>query len=293
MGVVSIIRQFTGEQVGPTMRRVNACPIAVLCDAPYDEAKALSDELIAAGAKVELVERGAVTSTHMAISHEANKPVLNFENIKHDALEGLLPFVCAVCISTDQQEAIQQEGDETRSLRDFTNQSATIQLVLKTLDWFVHSVSIRMTRGNPCFLICLNEENTPIFLNPDGGSGISPKIKMALSQMMSAEDCSVVLDVYNRFFVVFWTEGSDHWDYNFLKLSGTFGQDKYGNGAGLAIVGLHPKYKAPVTQSYCDGDYDTGIQILEGDIESYGGLKTLEQYWNLSSALLERSHYEL
>lgn len=63
MNVVNVIRQLTGEQVGVILRRVNACPVAVLSDASYDVAKALSEELRAVGAKVELVERGALISS--------------------------------------------------------------------------------------------------------------------------------------------------------------------------------------------------------------------------------------
>lgn len=63
MGVANAIRQFTGEQVGVVMRKVNACPNAVLRDAPKEIAEALRDELVALGASVELVERGTIVSS--------------------------------------------------------------------------------------------------------------------------------------------------------------------------------------------------------------------------------------
>ena len=166
----------------------------------------------------------------------------------------------------------------------------------------VTCISIRLNHGDKCYLVDINGKN-PISLNPDSEPVISDEIMNKLIKLFQEDELSDYLNTRYvnwdetgddgcfldgcDFSVIFVTEGNDHWDYNFLKLSSCLDESGIGR---IYIYGSHPKHNGFVIQGYESGEYDTGIED-EGNFDAYGGDAATE-FLQMSEEVLDINAYK-
>jgi len=199
------------------------------------------------------------------------------------SLDGLTPFLCRIRLNSDAVESA--GGLEAVDLKNIT------QLILDSINWFVESVSIRLSMGDPCYLLPKSAPEQPILLNPTGGNKSDESVQKLILEMLKTQSTASLVDYETvddgYLHIVVWTSGNDHWDYNFLKLSSTFAQDEV--GGEIKIIGSHPDFGDIVYQIYDAGEYDSGIQIDDED-DSYTGLQVLVTH-GLSDSIFSESSY--
>lgn len=166
----------------------------------------------------------------------------------------------------------------------------------------VTCVSIRLNHGDKCYLVDIKGKN-PIPLNPDSEPVISDEIMDKLLKLFQEDELSDYLNTQYvnweetdddgcfldecHFSVIFITEGNDHWDYNFLKLSSCLDESGIGR---IYLYGSHPKHNGFVIQGYEGGEYDTGIED-EGNYDAYGGDAATE-FLQMSEEVLDINAYK-
>jgi len=150
----------------------------------------------------------------------------------------------------DVSSLVEEYGDDIKNLA-----YAVVDLAYE----FQKAVNIRLDDGDECYI--------PIIKDGIGFISLDQETKQSFTKKIADFCQNLPLDCLP---IIFLTEGIDHWDYNFLKLSKYFGE------RNINIFGYHPSYSEIVNQQYYDGDYDEGIESNPDSKDYYMGNKILE-----------------
>ena len=148
---------------------------------------------------------------------------------------------------------------------------------------FTSAIAVRMDKNDACYL-----------LTKQGSTWSRTKLLTSSEEKKCISDCFKKIsklgtdEIFNEdslaVCVAFMTKGIDHWDYNFLKLSGH-------TSGTITILGKHPRYEQVARQIFDSGDYDTGIEVADGEEDSYLGENALGPY-ELSDNLFKEEFYK-
>jgi len=127
---------------------------------------------------------------------------------------------------------------------------------------FVNSVQTRLDDGDQCFLLIKSDDEfVPVKLI-SGYKLTQDCEKDLLKKLKELSYTSIIDENSNSFRVVFFTNGRNHWDYNFLKLSEHY-------GGTIIIFGYDSVHDDLVRQIYDDGELDTGIVAYSDEDQDY------------------------
>jgi hypothetical protein len=176
--------------------------------------------------------------------------------------------------------------EDDKEWNDILENDGNLELnnyLAKQISSFVNSVQTRLNDGDQCYLLLKKEEDfVPMALI--SGYYLSEDCENDLRDKLNELDyISIIDDSSISFRVAFFTEGLDHWDYDFIKLSENY-------GGTLVIFGHDNDHEDLVRQIYDNGDLDTGIIANSDDEDSYMSDNALEPY-DLSRAIFEKNFY--
>jgi hypothetical protein len=165
------------------------------------------------------------------------------------------------------------------------NENDLYLYISKSISSFVESVSIRLNDGDPCFLI-LKKNNVFSSLKLISGSKLVQACFKDIDKKIREIGYESVLDTNSEAFrVAFFTNGREHWDYDFIKLSSHY-------GGAFAIFGNDNEHSDLIRQIYDNGDLDTGIVSSPENEEYYIGDSAIKSY-GLDRSIFEKNFYHL
>ena len=148
---------------------------------------------------------------------------------------------------------------------------------------FVCAIVMRLNEDDECFLLTSREGPSWGAIKLTTSTDENECISECLKKIKSIPSNEIFDEGSMSVRIGFMTKGSDHWDYDFLKLSGH-------TSGTIVIFGHHPKYKSIARQIYDNGDFDTGIEVADGEEDSYLADSALEPY-DLPETLFDEEFY--